>query len=213
MVWLGRLGLGLSGLLPTIAYAQPAQPASAVEAVANHLVGVMDTAAQAARNPNFPAIRLTTCQVTVENAPASQTPVIYLYQEQGAIQRPGQPYRQRFLHLSTAFGGESVRSLAYKPTQLAKWVGFCDRPAADRVITTTDLGSPVCAVILKPAGDEYVGVTPVDGCPANYRGAVRITNRIRLHAEGMDTWDRGFDRNGNQVWGAESESYQFRWVR
>jgi hypothetical protein len=29
----------------------------------------------------------------------------------------------------------------------------------------------------------------------------------------MDTWDRGFDANGNQVWGADGESYQYRWVK
>jgi hypothetical protein len=29
----------------------------------------------------------------------------------------------------------------------------------------------------------------------------------------MDTWDRGFDEEGNQVWGAENQGYQFRWVQ
>ena len=51
---------------------------------------------------------------------------------------------------------------------------------------------------------------PREGCQAEVRGAVRITNRIILHQEGMDTWDRGFDESGNQVWGAEDEAYQFR---
>ncbi|MDW8200002.1 MAG: chromophore lyase CpcT/CpeT [Cyanobacteriota bacterium SKYGB_h_bin112] len=212
------IGFALAGLLPTIdirahVHANEVQPSPLVQAVANRLVGVMDTSAQAARNPNFPAIRLVTCLVTVRDATANQTSVLYLYQEQGAIQRPGQPYRQRFLQLSPTLDGEAVRSLAYKPVQLATWVGFCDRPQADRVVTKADLGNPVCVVILKPVGNDYLGTTPVDGCPANYRGAVRITNRIRLHSDGMDTWDRGFDRNGNQVWGAETESYQFRWVR
>nr|MBX2862941.1 hypothetical protein [Leptolyngbyaceae cyanobacterium MAG.088] len=41
---------------------------------------------------------------------------------------------------------------------------------------------------------------------------VRLTNTIVLHQDGMDTWDRGFDSNGLQVWGAEAEPYQYRWI-
>ena len=26
----------------------------------------------------------------------------------------------------------------------------------------------------------------------------------------METWDRGFDADGKQVWGAREDSYQFR---
>ncbi|NEO03426.1 MAG: hypothetical protein F6K50_51450 [Moorea sp. SIO3I7] len=60
--------------------------------------------------------------------------------------------------------------------------------------------------------ENYIGQTPEDGCPTNYRGAVSITNTIILHKEGMDTLDRGFDAAGNLVWGAKDLPYQFRWV-
>jgi hypothetical protein len=39
-----------------------------VKDVVSHLVGVMDTSAQAVANPGAPNVRMTTCQVKVETA-------------------------------------------------------------------------------------------------------------------------------------------------
>jgi len=55
-----------------------------------------------------------------------------------------------------------------------------------------------------------MGETSAGGCPSDYKGAVRITNQV-LHEAGMNTWDRGFDATGNQVWGAKDKPYQF-WI-
>lgn len=182
-----------------------------VEAVVIRLLGVMDTSAQAAANPKAPAVRMTTCQVNVQQPDtASGTQMQFLYQEQASMQRLSKPYRQRFLAISAHPYSQSVESRAYRPENLSAWIGLCDKPIGDRTLHLSNLGKPICSVFLKRSGSTYVGSTPVDGCPANFRGAARITNRVVLHEDGMETWDRGFDAAGKQVWGAESESYQFR---
>lgn len=181
----------------------------AVQDVADRLLGVMDTSAQAASNPKVSSIQMTTCEVQVTDAPR-RSPAIFLYQEQAPIDRLNRPYRQRFLQLTTGITPGIVQSRSFRPTELSAWAGLCQRPAAARQLSLQQLGTPVCTVFLKRSGEDYVGTTPADGCPANYRGAVRITNRIVLHSTGMDTWDRGLDAKGQQVWGAESEAYQFR---
>ncbi|NJK53170.1 MAG: hypothetical protein HC936_10800 [Leptolyngbyaceae cyanobacterium SU_3_3] len=33
---------------------------------------------------------------------------------------------------------------------------------------------------------------------------------MTLYKSGMETWDRGYDARGKQVWGAKTESYQYR---
>jgi len=180
-----------------------------VENIASRLEGVMDTAEQSASNPKVSNVRMVTCRMLL----TSDEPVpsgILLYQEQAIAGKLAQPYRQRFLQLAPSPYSQTVRSLAFKPANAAAWVNVCDKPLGDRRLKSNDLGRPVCSVFLKPSGLDYVGNTPVDGCPANIRGAVRITNHIVLHQTGMDTWDRGYDANGKQVWGARSESYQFR---
>ncbi|MBD2036327.1 chromophore lyase CpcT/CpeT [Leptolyngbya sp. FACHB-321] len=181
------------------------------EAVASRLEGVMDTSAQALVNAKAPNVRMTTCRVRLPATEAERQPnSIFLYQEQALTKNLASPYRQRFLQISPSAYSQSVRSLSFKPATLTDWINFCGKPGGDRTIQLRDLGTAVCSVFLKPSGDAYVGNTPADGCPANIRGAVRIKNHIVLQTIGMDTWDRGFDAAGKQVWGATAESYQFR---
>ncbi len=185
-----------------------------VKDVVAHLVGVMDTSAQAAATPNPQYVRMTTCQVTVEKADASvnTSPSVFLYQEQALSKRLSSPYRQRFLRIAPSRDNLKVESAAFKPPAGAAWVGLCTKPEAERTVQRKDIGETNCSVFLQPKGENYIGETPAAGCPSNYKGATRITNRIVLHQAGMDTLDRGFDAAGNQIWGAKEEPYQFRWI-
>ena len=207
-------------LLTTVKLAQAATPIQAdtpvsleqqVEAVAARLEGVMDTATQASVNSKVSNVRMTTCRVALaEGENALQSKTIVLYQEQALASELTKPYRQRFLQLSASPMSQSVQSRSFKPANPAAWVNFCNQSATTRTVKPADIGIVVCNVFLRRAGNDYVGNTPVDGCPANVRGAVRIKNHIVLRPIGMDTWDRGFDASGKQVWGAKTESYQFR---
>lgn len=179
-----------------------------VQAVVEHLVGIMDTSAQAAANPEAPNVRMTTCQVRVPDSEA-----VFLYQEQALAKSLDRPYRQRFLRIAPSGEGDSVESKAYKPLSAETWIGLCDRAAEQRTIQLSEMNDGECSVFLVPIDKVYVGNTQAGGCATNVRGAVRITNTIFLHAAGMDTWDRGFDANGKQVWGADGQAYQYRWVR
>ncbi|MGF1522933.1 MAG: chromophore lyase CpcT/CpeT [Leptolyngbyaceae cyanobacterium] len=182
-----------------------------VEAVVNHLVGIMDTSAQAAVDSNRVSVQMTTCRVELAENSATVAGA-YLYQEQALTERLDSPYRQRFLHIVADEDSEGAKSLTFKPIDSEAWVGLCDRPSSERVIPSTALfADAVCTVVLQPADSGYVGTTPSEGCPVNLHGAVRLTNTIVLHEAGMDTWDRGFDAAGIQVWGAEDTPYEFRW--
>jgi len=198
----------LMAVQPLVAAPAPPSLQQQAEEVAARLEGTMDTSAQAKTNPKFSTVYMTTCRITLQGKPADDS--IFLYQEQSLQPDQSKPYRQRFLQLSVSPYSQSVRSQAFRPKQLQRWAGFCNQPAADRQVSVAELGQPVCSVFLRRSGENYIGNTPADGCPANVRGAVRITNHIVLYANGMDTWDRGFDAQGKQVWGAQSISYQFR---
>ncbi len=198
----------------TPAYAVPQGIEQQVEDVVSHLVGVMDTSAQAAASPGAANVRMTTCKVRVETADAllNSRPSVFLYQEQALSQKLGSPYRQRFLQIAPGADGQNIESRAFRPPTPETLIGLCNRPEAKRVVRQSDLGEYTCSVFLKPFGDTYIGETPLEGCPTKYRGAERITNMILLHKTGMDTQDRGFDAAGNLVWGAKEQSYEFRWV-
>lgn len=176
--------------------------------IVSHLVGVMDRSAQVAENPNEVNVQMTTCMVN-----KAGTNEIFLYQEQALTQRLNEPYRQRFLRLIPNADGKTIESQSFELIHPKNWVGLCDQAESQRQIPPSEIGEAVCTVSIYPANKIYIGVTPPKGCPANVRGAVTITNTIILHEEGMDTWDRGLDEQGNQVWGAENEPYEFRWLR
>jgi CpeT/CpcT family (DUF1001) len=186
---------------PTAAAANLTQQA---EQVVQHLEGILSTAQRAAANPKVANVTMTTCRVQVANPPAGS---IYLYQEQAIHDKLTHPYRQRILEISSSPASQTIRSRSYKLADQAKWINFCDR--ADRQIQPQDFPTVVCAVFLKPTAEGFSGTTEATGCPANVRGAVMIRNRIRLHPNGMDTWDRGYDAQGKQVWGAGDAPYQF----
>ena len=181
-------------------------PMTAVQEVANHLTGIMETTAQAEANANFIAVRMTTCPVVV---PSPDPNTVYLYQEQALVDNLAAPYRQRFLQIALSDDGKRVESRTFRPPQTETLTGLCDEVVL-RVVYATDLGEPVCTVALRPSSLGYVGSTPPAGCPVSLRGATYLTNVIVLHENGMDTWDRGFDDDGIQVWGAQAEPYRYR---
>lgn len=188
-----------------------------VEDVAKRLEGIMDTSARARVNPKAANVRMTACRINLndnnsQTANKSNKP-IFLYQEQALSNELNKPYRQRFLEISSVNNGRTVRSQSYKPANPESLINFCNRSTRERTVKLSDLGKPVCNVYLTRSGENYIGITPTQGCPANFRGAVRITNTIVLSKTGMNTWDRGFDANGKQVWGAKAESYEFRKIR
>lgn len=178
-----------------------------VEEVASLLEGKMRTVIPAKGNLPTTSVIMITCRVRLQNPQKPDS--IYLYQEQALEEDLRKPYRQRLLELSADAATQSIRSLAFKPDNLVAWVNFCDKPLASRTISAKDLQAQVCSLFLRRYRDGYIGVTPPIGCPTNVRGAVRSTNRVILQKNKMQTWDRGYDANGKQVWGAREESYQF----
>lgn len=212
-----RLEIGLSMAVLLIAIAD--RPGLAqmpldrqAEAIAQDLIGTLSTTAQAKAHPPAVDVTLTTCRITVTDPRAStrSTSAIYLYQEQALSSKLQQPYRQRFLQLVPSPYSQTVQSISYKPQEMQRWINFCQHPLAQRIVAPGDLGQRICVVYLKQTGEEYVGATPVDGCPGHLHGATRIKNQIRLNSQGMDTWDRGYDDRGKQVWGAKDSAYQYR---
>jgi len=180
-----------------------------VAEVVARLVGSMDTTAQARAYGELPSVQMTTCELRPDAA-MTVAHGVWLYQEQALTDRLSDPYRQRFLQVAPSADGVSVESRSFKPTQPELWIGLCDRPMTDRIVTTSDFEIVNCSVFLRRMDTVYIGETQPGGCPTNYQRAVRTTNTIYLWETGMDTSDRGFNAAGNQIWGSTDLPYQYR---
>lgn len=57
----------------------------------------------------------------------------------------------------------------------------------------------------------YEGSTPADGSPNTWNGASYCTSELTvLKNSEIHTWDRGYDDEGNQVWGVKGGPYEFK---
>ena len=67
-----------------------------------------------------------------------------------------------------------------------------------------------CTVYLTFDGaGRFFGGTEGHGCASGLRGAAYATSEVVVSPGRIESWDRGFDEGGNQVWGAEKGAYLF----
>jgi len=60
--------------------------------------------------------------------------------------------------------------------------------------------------------DTYEGSTEGNNCESDLRGAKYATSEVKISKDGIISWDRGYDAEGKQVWGAEKGGYIFKRV-
>jgi CpeT protein len=169
-----------------------------------YLQGDYDSEAQSLSDPAYFAIGLRICPV---DAPELGSRALYV--EQAALSSPNAPYRQRFYVVEDIDGAAlSARSRVFEVVGAASWVGACDEPLP--TATAADANELIgCNVDLAWETDHFVGGTIDDLCANDFQGATYATSEVELWADRLVSWDRGYDAQGNQVWGATKGAYVF----
>lgn len=171
------------------------------------MTGTFSSAAQAAAHPeHYAEIRLIMLPIWIDRSDAW-----WFYVEQAAAGALDRPYRQRIYRVSP-LGEEQYRSEVYTlPGDPLAYAGAWrdERPLAD--LRPADLTlREGCSIHLRRTGpEEFVGSTVGAGCASTLRGAAYATSEVRITPQRMESWDRGFDEQGNQVWGAPEGPYIF----
>jgi hypothetical protein len=180
------------------------EPTMAAE-VARLLTGRFDSSAQAARDDRYFEVQLNACDVEAADVGGN---VVYV--EQAMLTSLDAPYRQRIYLVEER--SEEVVSVVFELDAPEQVVGICDFNAADRAqaIARRTL-SPLsgCEVALTPSDGGYVGGTREQDCVNSFSGAVYATSDVTLTETQVITWDRGYDAQGRQVWGATAGAYVF----
>lgn len=199
-------------LLAFVAFARAAPPAAAeppvpVEEVAALLTGTFDSAEQAAADPErVRAERLVAVRVPGSRLGAG-APVLYV--EQALLATPDRPFRQRFYRVEeTADGGVVLRVLEPRvPVAVSgKWRDPSDLALFGAGDVVERLG---CAVRLKRDDGGWKGSTEGKGCPSALSGARYATSESALRDGRLESWDRGYDLEGRQVWGPKAGPVAF----
>ena len=172
------------------------------ERVYRALLGRFDSRAQALRDPRYLAIQLLTCEVAVPDLGPR-----VMYVEQARADALNAPYRQRLYVVEPEEGG--VRSRVFEFNTPAMVVGLCADPSRADVRPEDVVEREGCAVHLRADGTRFTGGTRGEGCESTLMGARYATSEVELRDDGLDSWDRGFNAQGTQVWGATAGAYRF----
>jgi hypothetical protein len=169
------------------------------------MTGSFSSAAQAAEDSAF-------YHITLEMAPiwSEREGEYWIYVEQAVGSMPEKPYRQRVYGVTVGDDGvyeSAVYTLADPEQYIGAWKD--EAPLAD--ITPEDLlPREGCTVFLEYVGEEvFKGGTRDKGCLSTLRGATYATSEVVITPDRIESWDRGFDETGAQVWGAELGPYIF----
>ncbi|KAI4343539.1 hypothetical protein L6164_010876 [Bauhinia variegata] len=184
--------------------------------VAQSLTGEKYSREQASRDPDhYFNIRTITCPAT-DLVDGSNV----LYFEQAFWRSPQKPFRQRFCMVKPCPKELKcdVELSTYAIRDMEEYKNFCDRskdqrPQPEEVFG--DIAELLTTIYLKrcPRGKRclYEGSTPPGGFPNTWNGATYCSSELTVMKNNeIHTWDRGYDDDGNQVWGPKEGPYEFK---
>ncbi len=183
-----------------------AQFSSELLQVAKLMQGEFSSEKQAKNDSDFYDIRLKILPIWKE-----RTDAIWFYVEQAVASMLDKPYRQRVYRL-TEISKDSFESAVYtldNPLRFVKHVELLQDLNPDSLSLKDG-----CSVFLKKVGKkQYEGGTGVKTCASDMRGASYASSIVTLTPKYLLSWDRGYNKEGEQVWGAERGGYMFRKIK
>ncbi|MEX1363621.1 MAG: chromophore lyase CpcT/CpeT [Nannocystaceae bacterium] len=185
----------------------PKEPFAAdVEELWGLMQGSFSSRAQAQADPEYFDIRLHMMPIWTDREDAR-----WLYVEQAVAVAPAEPYRQRVYQVAAGEDGTIV-SAVYTIDEPLRFALAWQDPTKLDALTVDDVArKDGCEVVLRKQSEgTYAGSTGERSCPSDLRGASFATSEVVISEQGVDSWDRGYDDEGQQVWGAEKGGYAFR---
>ncbi|CAO2826927.1 unnamed protein product [Amaranthus hypochondriacus] len=184
--------------------------------VSQSLSGEKNSQEQAAKDPDhYLNMRMIACPAA-EMGDGSKV----LYFEQAFWRTPQKPFRQRYYVVKSCSKEMKcdVELSSYAIRDMEEYKNFCDRPKDQRPLpeeVIRDIGEHLTTIPLKRCerGKRclYEGKTPPEGFPNTWNNAAYCTSEMSIFKNNeIHLWDRGYDDEGNQVWGVKEGPYEFK---
>lgn len=133
----------------------------------------------------------------------------WLYVEQAMASAEQRPYRQRVYHVFL-LNDTTIVSKVFELKSPSKYIGgWKDDERLSYLTEDSLVDRQGCAIYLHKKGEIFRGSTPGMECLSNLRGASYATSEVVIYPDRLVSWDRGWDKAGKQVWGAEKGGYIF----
>jgi uncharacterized protein (DUF1330 family) len=167
------------------------------------VVGSFDSSAQASRDDRYDNAIWHTAEIWSDD-----DAVRWTYTENW-LENTDAPYRQRINRYSLTEDG-SILAESFPVPDAQKFIGAWNDPDRFDSLTPVAHIDPLCpARIARTGPQRFEGGTSGQACNNAYRGASYMVSRSVADADGVSNWDRGFNAEGEQVWGPVSGPYRF----
>ncbi|MFY7787082.1 MAG: chromophore lyase CpcT/CpeT [Thermoflexibacteraceae bacterium] len=170
------------------------------------MTGSFHSGEQAAQDSSFFKVHLTMTPIWQDRNIG-----YWLYVEQAMSTALNKPYRQRVYHVYRDDKGRLVSAVYTLPSNPLRFAGaFKQAKPLDQLTPDSLSARTGCEIILQKEGKVFKGSTGEQSCPSDLRGAAFATSTVEISQKTLLSWDRGFDANGKQVWGAVKGGYIFK---
>lgn len=173
------------------------------------MTGTFSSREQAQQDSAFFNINLVMYPIW-KNDPSAK----WLYVEQAVTANLSKPYRQRIYKLTRTTSGQ-IESSVFELPDPAKYIHAWDTPQLFDQISASDLKvREGCSVFLqKKSNQHYAGATLPGKCISTLRGASYATSEVEVFSDRIVSWDRGWNDQKEQVWGAVKAGYVFMKIK
>ncbi len=169
------------------------------------MTGSFNSKEQADLDTNFYNISLHMVQIWNE-----EPDYVWLYVEQAADWALEKPYRQRVYRLSENEDG-TFESAVFTFNNPLRFAGDWKNENLLAQLTPDSLMvREGCALILRFNDGVFEGSTNGKDCISNLHEASYATSEVRIEENVVTSWDRGFNKDDVQVWGAVTGPYIFK---
>ena len=171
------------------------------------LAGDFNSEQQSFDEPQYFAIQVLGCAV---DAPELGERALYI--EQAVMDSLDAPYRQRLYTMHASSDDEvSAWTTVYALEDPDAAIGLCDAGSVATFTASDVTEREGCGVFATWDEDAqtFEGGTDGDACESSINGATYATSDVVIDSEGFTSWDRGYDANDDQVWGAVDGPYIF----
>jgi len=166
---------------------------------------------------SFSSLEQSKADSAVFNISLHMTPIwknnkdgYWFYVEQAMASAPDKPYRQRVYHLFMQ-DVETIVSKVYEIQGTKDFVGaWSNETILSKLTKDILIDRQGCSIYLhKDTDGNFSGSTPFKECLSTLRGATYATSEVTIYKDKMISWDRGWDKDDKQVWGAVKGGYIF----
>lgn len=173
-------------------------------------VGSFTSAEQAKADPAYSVVESEIVRIWPQ-----EKGKLWFYQENAILETEGKPgpgkakpYFQRVFSIEAMPDGRFRREV-FELKEPAKAVGAWSAAAPLAELRPETLGTEGCHTVMTRVARE-VWLSQTEECRNDWRGAVGMIGIGIRTPELNANWDRGVDRDGNQVWGPTGGGYIFK---